>query len=258
VTVFGANYAAAYDALYHDKDYAAECDLVESVFARDAGRCVKRVLDLGCGTGGHAILLASRGYEVVGVDRSADMLERARQRGGSARFQEGDIACLDLGETFDAALIMFAVLGYLTGNSEIQAALNSARRHLSVGGLLFADVWYGPAVLSERPSERVKVIDTPSGGRVIRVASSQLDTRRNVCTVDYHLLRLEDGKLTAEVREQHRMRYFFEPELEALLSAAGFELLRIGGFPDLDEEPSERTWNVAFVARAAARNDTHL
>jgi hypothetical protein len=46
------------------------------------------------------------------------------------------------------------------------------------------------------------------------------------------------------------MRYFFEPELQAFLSAAGFELVRIGGFPELGEEPSERTWNVAFVARA--------
>jgi SAM-dependent methyltransferase len=250
VTVFGEDYAAAYDALYHDKDYASECDLVESVFARYGTASVRRVLDLGCGTGGHAVLLAERGYQVVGVDRSADMLERARRRGGWARFQVGDIACVDLGETFDAALIMFAVLGYLTSNSALQAALGAARRHLTEGGLLFADVWYGPAVLTQRPSERVKVIDAPRGGQVIRVASSQLDTRRNVCTVDYHLWRLEDGKLTAEVRERHPMRYFFEPELQALLSAASFELLRIGGFPSLDEEPSERTWNVAFVARA--------
>jgi hypothetical protein len=111
-------------------------------------------------------------------------------------------------------------------------------------------VWYGPAVLGQRPSERVKVIDTPTGGQVIRMASSQLDSRRDVCTVDYHLWRLEDGKLIAETRERHPMRYFFEPELQDFLSDAGFELLRIGGFPNLDEEPSERTWNVALVARA--------
>ena len=145
---------------------------------------------------------------------------------------------------------MFAVLGYLTDNVSVQAALRGARRHLSPGGLLFADVWYGPAVLAQRPSERVKVIDTPTGGQVIRTASSQLDSRLDVCTVEYHLWRLEDGKLTAEVRERHLMRYFFEPELHAFLSDAGFELLRIGGFPNLDEEPSERTWNVALVARA--------
>ncbi|MBV9328767.1 MAG: class I SAM-dependent methyltransferase [Chloroflexi bacterium] len=250
VTVFGEAYAGAYDALYHDKDYAAECDLIEGLCASYAQQPVKRILDLGCGTGGHAVVLAERGYQVVGVDRSADMLRLACERGSSARFQQGDITAVDLGETFDAALIMFAVLGYLTANADIQAALRAARRHLTADGLLVADVWYGPAVLAQRPSERVKVIDTPTGGRVIRAASSQLDTRRDVCTVDYHLWRLEDGKLTAEVCERHPVRYFFEPELQAFLASAGFELARIGGFPNLDEEPSERTWNVAFVARA--------
>jgi SAM-dependent methyltransferase len=250
VTIFGDDYAAAYDALYHDKDYAAECDLIEGVFRSNASNPVKRVLDLGCGTGSHAVRLAERGYTVVGVDRSEDMLARARQRSAYVQFSRGDITSVDVGQTFDAVLIMFAVLGYLTDNADIRAALAGARRHLRPGGVLFADVWYGPAVLAQRPSERVKVIDTPSGGRVIRAASSELDTRRDRCIVQYQLWRLDGGKLTAEVREAHPMRYFFEPELQMFLSDAGFDLLRIGGFPDLDEEPSERTWNVAFVARA--------
>jgi SAM-dependent methyltransferase len=250
VTVFGDDYAAAYDDLYHDKDYAAECDLLEGLFATCARQPVRRVLDVGCGTGSHAVLLAERGYEVVGVDRSSEMLRRARERENSISFRLGDMTTLDLGETFDAVLIMFAVLGYLTDNVSVQSALRVARRHLTADGLLFADVWYGPAVLAQRPSERVKVIDTPSGGQVIRTATSRLEPRRNLCTVDYHLWCLEDGKLTAEVREQHPMRYFFEPELEGFLSDAAFELLRIGAFPNLDAEPSERTWNVAFVARA--------
>jgi hypothetical protein len=71
-----------------------------------------------------------------------------------------------------------------------------------------------------------------------------------VCVVDYHLWRLEGGQLAAEAREQHAMRYFFEPELEAFLGAARFELRHVGAFPNLDEPPSEQTWNVGFVARA--------
>jgi SAM-dependent methyltransferase len=252
VTVFGEGYAAAYDALYQDKDYAAECDLIEDVFRVHAVAPVQRILDLGCGTGSHAARLAERGYTVVGIDRSEDMLARARERAATLpiQFQQGDITAVELGEAFDAVLIMFAVLGYLTDNSAIRGTLKAARRHLTPGGLLFADVWYGPAVLAQRPTERVKLISTSAGGQLIRAASSELDTRRNTCTVHYRLWGLEGGKLTAEVREAHQMRYFFEPELDAFLSDAGFELLRIGGFPELGEEPSERTWNVAFVARA--------
>ena len=54
----------------------------------------------------------------------------------------------------------------------------------------------------------------------------------------------------AEVREQHQMRYFFALELELMLAGAGFALTRLGAFPNLDDEPSETTWNVALVARA--------
>lgn len=247
--VFGREYAAAYDDLYGDKEYAAECDVVERAFMRYGLGQVRRVLDLGCGTGGHAVPLAQRGYEVVGVDRAADMLERARKQANSARFVLGDITSVDLGETFDAALMMFAVLGYQVTNADALAALKTARRHLRPGGLAFCDLWYGPAVLAERPSDRVKIVQTPTG-QLIRAASGELDSRRNVCTVRYHVWRIDDGRLSSDLREQHAMRYFFGPELELLLSTAGLELVRLGAFPVFEDEPSERTWNVALVARA--------
>src|SRR5439155_10485688 len=247
--VFGRDYAAAYDDLYRDKGYLAECDLIERVFETYGQIAVRRVLDLGCGTGGHAVPLAQRGYDVVGVDRSRDMLERAHAQNSPARFELGEIGDLNLGETFDAALMMFAVLGYQVGNTDVQAALATARRHVRPSGLFFCDFWYGPAVLAQRPSERVKVIDV-SRGQVIRVAAGDLDTLHDLCMVRYHVWRIEDGRLTIEAREQHPMRYFFAPELELFLSAAGFELVRLGAFPNLDDEVTDQTWNVALVARA--------
>ncbi len=125
--VFGRDYAAAYDDLYQDKDYVAECDLIERVFEMYGQGPTRRVLDLGCGTGGHAVILAKRGYDVVGVDRSPEMLAHARALGSSARFELGEIASVDLGETFDAALMMFAVLGYQVGNADVQVRYHAWR-----------------------------------------------------------------------------------------------------------------------------------
>ena len=249
MSVFGEAYAAAYDTLYRDKNYSAECDLLECVFRGYAQRPVRRVLDLGCGTGGHAAPLAERGYEVVGVDRSEKMLARACARGSPARFIAADIQGLDLGETFDAVVMMFAVLGYQVSNAEVLGALASVRRHLQPGGVFVADAWYGPAVLRQGPTDRVKVQDLPEG-QLIRAASGELDTRHHLCTVRYHVWHIDNGQQVSRTTEEHRMRFFFPLELEALAGQSGLEVVRLGQFPEFDREPDERAWNVMLVARA--------
>jgi SAM-dependent methyltransferase len=248
--VFGSEYAAAYDTLYRDKDYAAECDVVERAFQQYGQDRIRRVLDLGCGTGGHAAPLAERGYEVVGVDRSSEMLERARARTSGVRFELGDLTTLDLGEAFDAALMMFAVLGYQVSNADVAGALAAVRRHLRPGGLFVCDLWYGPAVLADRPGERVKLTDSGEEQQIIRVATSDLDTRHQVCAVRYRVWRLAGERILSHTREEHRVRFFFPLELEAFFESAGLELLRLGGFPNLDAEPGSGSWNAGVVARA--------
>jgi SAM-dependent methyltransferase len=136
--VFGSDYADAYDILYRDKDYAAECDLIERLFQTYGDGSIASVLDLGCGTGNHSLPLAQRGYEVVGVDRSASMLALARGKAAKSdhnndrreAFYQGDIRNFDLQRLFDAVLIMLAVLGYQLENSNVLSALKTARRHL--------------------------------------------------------------------------------------------------------------------------------
>jgi SAM-dependent methyltransferase len=253
--IFGSAYAEAYDIFYQDKDYTAECELLDRIFRNYGDGAIYKVLDLGCGTGNHAIPLAQLGYQVVGVDRSESMLAHALSKvadlSSDARvsFMKGDIRSFDLKRQFDAALMMFAVLGYQLDNDDIFSALRTARRHLRPAGLLIFDVWYGPAVLNQRPSQRVKAIPT-HGGQVLRFASGELDIRRQVCKVCFHVWQLEGKTLVAETEESHWMRYFFPMELELFLKCSGFALIRLGAFPDFDKEPDETTWNVLGVAQA--------
>ncbi|HEX8145322.1 MAG TPA: class I SAM-dependent methyltransferase [Pyrinomonadaceae bacterium] len=252
--VFKDNYSDTYDLIYGEKDYEGECALVERLFQVYGDRQVRTILDLGCGTGAHAHLLGQRGFKVTGVDRSESMLAHARKKAhtfidGEVSFQAGDVRSLRLEQRFDAVLMMFAVLGYQTGNEDVLAALETARGHLAAGGLFLFDAWYGPAVLAERPSERIKVIATETG-QVLRAARGELDTRRHLCNVRYHLWRLEEGRSIEHTEELHRMRYFFPLELEFFLRCAGFTMLRLGAFPAFDRDPGETTWNVLCVAKA--------
>ena len=185
MTVFGQIYAGAYDALYAAKDYVGECDMIELLLA-EFGTVgpIRRVLDLGCGTGGHAIPLAARGYDVTGIDVSPAMLARARDKaaaglGGAVAFHRGDIRGVRLGgPRFDGAIMMFAVLGYQQTLEDVEAALSTARAHLAAGAVLVFDVWHGPGVLADQPGPRCRAVETPAG-RIMRRAESVLDEARH-------------------------------------------------------------------------------
>jgi 2-polyprenyl-3-methyl-5-hydroxy-6-metoxy-1,4-benzoquinol methylase len=251
--VFGPGYACTYDAVYAEKDYAAECDILEEAFNRFATLPVQTIVDFGCGTGGHSIPLAKRGYRVSGVDISSAMLNIARIKAKKARvnvsFHHGDARDVDLGQRFDAALLMFAVLGYQRTNADVAATLTNLRRHLRSRGMLVFDVWYGPGVLATTPSNRQRVIERPQGS-LTRSATPELDVLHHVCKVRYVLEEslVEGG--TQSTEESHVMRYFFPLELDNFLECAGFELLSMTPVGTLDRDPRVDTWNVLVVARA--------
>jgi len=259
--VFRQDYADHYDLFYAGKDYESECNMIEEVFRRYGKDNIGTILDLGCGTGNHAFPLAKRGYEVIGVDRSGDMLANARSKLANFEsqsqplpmFLQGDLRSLDLDRKFDAVLMMFAVLGYQLTNEDILAALKTVRRHLKPHGLFVCDVWYGPAVLAIRPSDKIKTIPTEDG-KVIRLASGNLDIYHHLATVNYHVLHLRGQTLLTESEEAHQMRYFFPQELNLFMALCKLRLLGLRAFSSPERPPNEDTWNALVFAEAEKFN----
>jgi SAM-dependent methyltransferase len=101
----------AWDAVYADDSAPWDIGRPQAAFVRtaDAGEVRSPVLDSGCGTGEHALMLAARGHEVTGIDLSATAIERARrkaaQRGLDATFVVGDVLELDALERRFATIV---------------------------------------------------------------------------------------------------------------------------------------------------------
>lgn len=256
-----SEYARYYDLLYKDKDYAAEADYIHRLIQRWKPEA-RTLLELGSGTGKHALLLAQKGYDVLGVERSAEMLAQARaltqaagSKGESARkvlpsFVEGDIRSVCVDRQFDAAISLFHVISYQTTNADLQQAFETARKHVKPGGIFVFDVWYGPAVLTDRPAVRVKRM-ADDQIEVTRLAEPVLHPNRNVVDVHYHVyIRNKATGAVCETREKHEMRYLFTPELELLLERAGFSLLHQEEWLT-GRSAGGDTWGVCFVARRA-------
>jgi SAM-dependent methyltransferase len=247
---FDDRYAAAYDALYRDKDYAGECDYLEALF-RKHGRTPRSVLDLGCGTGGHALVLSRRGYEVVGVDRSAAMLSIARRKADAAglgiALVRGDIAGFRTPRKFDAAISMFSVMGYLADEASLSAALRAVREALAPGGLFLFDCWHGEAVAADPPVVRTRTFRLPGGGTARRTATPELDPAARTVRVE---IRLEtaSGGAREETVERHLVRYFLPGELRRLLEDAGLAAIDILPFRATEGIPSPADWTLMVVA----------
>lgn len=244
--VFDA-YARYYDLLYRDKDYAAEAEYVAS-FIRTHAPKAKRILELGCGTGTHAALLARMGYVVHGVDMSDTMLAGAATRKKSlppdvaARltFGPGDARTVRTGSRYDVAISLFHVLSYQTTDADLHAMFETAHAHLDPGGLFIFDFWYGPSVLTQRPDTRVKRLEDDVI-RVTRIAEPVMRVNENIVDVNYDVFieQKATGRLE-QVRESHHMRYVFLPEL---LQLAGARFAERASHAWLTQEPmSERSW----------------
>ena len=246
-------YSAYYDLLYRDKDYAAEAEYVARTI-HSANSAARSILEFGSGTCRHGRLLAALGFNVRGIERSADMVAMgnaahaspATATGGSFTCEVGDIRSIRLNQIFDAVIGLFHVISYLTTNDDLLAAFRVAAHHLKLGGVFLFDVWHGPAVLAERPTQRIKTVANERF-EVMRTARPEVDTNRNTVKVTYEMQckDRESGEIMC-FSEDHTMRYLFPIEIELLAQACGMRLMLAEEF--LTGRPtSASTWGVAYL-----------
>jgi len=248
---FGESYANAYDVLYKDKDYEKECDFIEELFKIYSFKPSK-ILDLGCGTGGHAIILGKRGYKVTGIDRSIHMLKKAREKARNIElridFIEGDITNITLDRKFDAVISMFAVMSYQTTNSAIASVCKLAKKSLVAGGMFLFDCWYGPAVLSDKPIPCIKEINLKKDEKIIRFTNPQIDIFNHIVKVNFKMWEIKGNKVK-ETLESHPMRFLFPQEIRYFLEVAGFKNVDFYPFLNLNRPVEEKDWNIMVAGR---------
>ena len=131
-----ASFAAFYDAVQGDR--ADHADYARALVERERPGA-RRVLELACGTGS-VLARFLPDHEVVGVDRSREMLEIAAAKLPGVRLVREDMTCVRLGERFDAVLCLYDSANHLLRRREWRALFATARAHLEAGGVFVVDV----------------------------------------------------------------------------------------------------------------------
>ncbi len=226
---FYGSFAWAYDLLI-ERCVAPECNGIVGTLSRRGVPPSARILDAGCGTGQYARELARRGYVVVGIDRSPDMVAEARKStaGGSAEvsFAVGDILALPGSPQF-AAILCRGVLNDLLDPKDRQEVFLGFARALRPAGVLLFDVreWDASAARKAREPIFERTVDTPRGRLSFR-SVTRLDPHNHQLLVSERHTLTTDGRETAADYE-FVIKCWTREEVQECLRRVGFHSVQI-------------------------------
>lgn len=238
--------AGRYDALTADVHYEVWADYAEKHFRR-AGLPVHTVLDLACGTGSLTCRLAERGYEMIGVDQSEEMLAVAAEKGRAVQgekpiFLHQSMQELDLYGTIDACVCCLDSVNYVLQPEKLARAFRLVWENLAPGGLFLFDA-DTPEKLAAMDGQ-IFLDETEDDYCVWR---GEYSARRRVCSFWMDIFR-RDGAVWRRGEELHEEYAYSMTELEEYLRAAGFA--RIKQYGELKfRAPVEGEQRTFFAAR---------
>jgi SAM-dependent methyltransferase len=242
------DYAMYYNLLYEDKNYKEEANYIKKLIKNEQPQGLY-ILDLGCGTGKHDQIFVEEGFNVTGVDLSNQMISIAkRNEVENLRFIHGDARTVKIDKKYDVVVALFHVMSYQVTNEDVASVFKTAAIHLKKGGIFIFDCWYGPAVLTDRPTIRIKRLENKSI-KLIRISEPEMNSKDNTVDVFFDVFIMDKSMgVHKELREKHTMRYLFYPEIELFALNSGFEITRFEEWLT-SKLPDYNSWNVVFCCR---------
>ena len=241
--------AVSYDRLTNDVDYEAVVAFYKEILARE-GVTPRTAVDLACGTGSVAILLAEQGLQVTAVDMSEDMLTVASQKAvdmiNPPRFVCQPLQELKLSRGVDLAVCALDSLDYITDPDDCAMAIQRIYKALNPGGIFIFDV---------NTPEKLKAMDgqvfLDEDDDVYCVWRGEFDEQTNICSYGMDLFQRE-GDCWYRSFEEHREYAYTQEQLTQYLRIAGFTHIEV--YADRRfEAPRDGEQRIYFKARKGKR-----
>ena len=239
--------APFYAALNTEVDYEGMADYLEGVFKKHFKGTVADILDLGCGSGNVTLPLSARGYGMVGVDISEEMLSYAREKDEDGRvlWLCQDMRSFELYGTVEAAACTLDGINHLTSKDDVLKCLSLVHNYLVPDGIFVFDI-NSPYKFKSVYGDNAYILEDEG---VLCAWQNTYNPKTHLCRFDISVFEeAEDGSyLRSDVSAKERM--YTVRAVEDMLKKTGFTLLEItDGYRE--EAVHEKTERIVFVARA--------
>ena len=240
-----------YDKIYvPEKVTKKQIKFLDTIFKRYK---IKKVLDIACGAGRHAIPLRKLGYKIVGVDLSKDMLriakEKARNEELKMPFRLMDMRNIKLKEKFDAAIIMFSSFMYNITNEDVIKTMNSVNKILKKKGILIIDfmfVW--SYIVNKKLNYKFKETMKRRNLKMLIDNKHKLDSSNLIMITKSTYKRFKNKKPLKKVVIKRALRSFTPNEFDLLFRLTGFKTLNFYGNFNIKSKLSKKKFNKRLIA----------
>jgi len=246
--------AEFYDKIWGKYDYDADVKFLETFFREHD---CKRVIDVGCGTGNHAIRLSKLGFEVTGVDISPTMIKIAKEKDkeGKIRLIQGDMRKLEKaipkGQRFDAAICLGQTFYHLITNRDVYAFLSSLHKVMEKNGLFIFNARNATKIREDHLDRLLldHMITEEKLQLLLLFYNTRHPRNRNIIIWRPIYLIKRDGRMDFQIRE-HKLRWFQSSWLKKTLIDYGFHVVSTYSGPlreEFKEEEHTEMWFVTIV-----------
>ena len=247
--------AAHYAEFNGEVSYSRMADFVAEAFATHYEGRVQDVLDLGCGSGNMTFPLLSRGYGMIGVDASEEMLAEARlqPRGDEVLWLCQDMRSFELYGTVEGVVCTLDGINHLPSASDVKACFSLVHNYLVPDGIFVFDV-NTPYKFREVYGHNAYVLEdeSPEGGAVYCGWQNEYDAQSGICDFWLSLFEETEEGVYRRSDEHQRERCYSMETLRAHLERNGFEWL--GAFADFDFQAPDDTTERWYVAARAKKD----
>ncbi len=229
-----ASFAAVYDELMTDAEYEKRVGYIEKIFEQLDIK-PKLMLDLACGTGTATKIFAEKGYDMIGVDLSVDMLDAAKEKseGLNILYLNQPMEEFELYGTVDAVVCILDSINYLLDYENIVKTFKLVKNYLNPGGAFIFDV-----------NTRYKLENVLAGNvfcgesdNAYYTWENYYDKEEKICEFKLEFF-IKNGETYGRHSEIHYERGYSTAELKKALKESGLNL--VGVYDDMSFEPENR------------------